>query len=181
MVDPRDPLIRRATVADAVAIAGVHARSWQAAYVDLLPQEVIDDMLAGTNRRIERLRGQLSAPSAVRIWVADQAGKVAGFAIVGPPMDPAVPLGTGEVHAIYLAPEAWDRGIGRALFSRAVQDLEDTGSERAILWVLTSNARARRFYEAAGWQADGATKVEERPGGSMDEVRYWRPLGDADS
>jgi ribosomal protein S18 acetylase RimI-like enzyme len=173
-------VIRHATVDDAEAIADVHARSWQVAYVDLLPAAMIDEMVAGTARRVIRLRGQISGPSPVKVWVADQGRVIVGFALIGPTTEPDLPVGTGEVYAIYLAAEAWDQGIGRALMARAVHDLEDMGFARAVLWVLTSNMRARRFYEAAGWRPDGATKVEERAGGSMDEVRYGRTLRGGD-
>ncbi|WP_430787700.1 hypothetical protein [Actinoplanes sp. G11-F43] len=44
----------------------------------------------------------------------------------------------------------------------------------AILWVLESNARARRFYEAAGWVPDGAVKVDSSRGFPMREVRCRR-------
>ena len=175
------PTIRRATADDAEAIADVHARSWQAAYVDLLPASTIAEMVAGSARRVVRLRGQLEGPSPVRIWVADQGGTIVGFALIGPTTEPDVPEDAGEVFAIYLAAEAWDQGIGRALMARAVEDLEEAGFARAILWVLTSNDRARRFYEAAGWRPDGATKVEERVGGSMPEVRYSRTLRGSDT
>ncbi len=40
-------IIRRATPDDAKAIADVHGRSWQAAYRGLLPDEVIEQMVAG--------------------------------------------------------------------------------------------------------------------------------------
>ncbi|HEU5369692.1 MAG TPA: GNAT family N-acetyltransferase, partial [Ktedonobacterales bacterium] len=83
----------------------------------------------------------------------------------------APPL-TGEVRAIYLAQAAAGKGIGRALFAHAVADLRARGYQRATLWVLESNARARRFYEVAGWRPDGARKTEERPGALLREVRY---------
>jgi hypothetical protein len=38
--------------------------------------------------------------------------------------------------------------------------------------VLEINARARRFYEIAGWWADGTTKTEQRSGVELREVRY---------
>jgi RimJ/RimL family protein N-acetyltransferase len=41
-----------------------------------------------------------------------------------------------------------------------------------VLWVLPGNARARRFYERAGWAADGTEKTSEAFGVSFDEVRY---------
>jgi hypothetical protein len=39
------------------------------------------------------------------------------------------------------------------------------------------NERARRFYESAGWRADG-TAVEDTTGGaSLNKLRYRRPIG----
>jgi len=83
---------------------------------------------------------------------------------------------TGEVSLIYLEPQAVGKGIGRALFARAVTDLQQRGYAQAILWVLETNARARQFYEAAGWTADGASKTEEWPGLVLREVRYRKAL-----
>jgi RimJ/RimL family protein N-acetyltransferase len=42
----------------------------------------------------------------------------------------------------------------------------------AVLWVLEDNPRTRRFYELAGWRADGAVKDEEWLGKPVREVRY---------
>jgi hypothetical protein len=42
--------------------------------------------------------------------------------------------------------------------------------------VLDSNARARRFYEAAGFSPDGGVKVDATRGFPLTEVRYRRPL-----
>ena len=67
--------------------------------------------------------------------------------------------GVGEVYAIYLEPAMIGRGLGRALLRHAVGQLRASGFEQAILWVLESNARGRRFCEAVGWCADGAVKV----------------------
>lgn len=44
------------------------------------------------------------------------------------------------------------------------------------LWVLKHNARARRFYERAGFAPDGAEEAEEIAGARVPEVRYARPL-----
>jgi GNAT superfamily N-acetyltransferase len=87
--------------------------------------------------------------------------------------DDAAPLGgAAEVLALYLDPEAVSKGVGGALLSHAVADFRQRGFRRATLWVLESNERARRFYEAAGWTPDGARKSEERPGFLLHEVRY---------
>lgn len=54
----------------------------------------------------------------------------------------------------------------------AVDSLRALGMRGAILWVLESNARARRFYERAGWRPDGGTKIESRGEIELHEVRY---------
>jgi hypothetical protein len=40
------------------------------------------------------------------------------------------------------------------------------------LWVLVDNTLGRRFYEAMGFRPDGAIKSEDRPGFTLEEVRY---------
>jgi ribosomal protein S18 acetylase RimI-like enzyme len=71
-----------------------------------------------------------------------------------------------ELYAIYLDQAVVGRGIGRALLAQALADLRRRGYQSAMLWVLATNARARRFYEAAGWRADGVTRTEHHPSGS---------------
>ena len=108
-----------------------------------------------------------------RAFAAERDGEVVGFVNVGPanpPVDPAI----GELHAIYLHPKAWDQGIGRALFLQGEEALRALGYRAAILWVLGTNRRAREFYEAAGWHADGETKAEDRGTFTLHEVRYSR-------
>jgi ribosomal protein S18 acetylase RimI-like enzyme len=58
----------------------------------------------------------------------------------------------------------------------ALDRLAAAGYEQATLWVLDTNARARRFYEAAGFRADGAEKPDDRGTFTLREVRYRRPL-----
>jgi len=55
---------------------------------------------------------------------------------------------------------------------RAMATLRAVGFSTATLWVLDTNLRARRFYEAAGWVPDGATKVDDRATFTLREVRY---------
>ena len=55
------------------------------------------------------------------------------------------------------------------------------GFTSAILWVLATNDRARRFYEAGGWEREGAERTELIGGARVAEVRYRRELGTKDS
>jgi len=44
-----------------------------------------------------------------------------------------------------------------------------------VLWTLTENARARRFYARAGFAPDGATNILTALG-DVEELRYARDL-----
>ncbi len=165
--------VRRATVADAAAMARVHARSWRFTYAGLVPDAVIDRVVALEERRATRFGEMLDDPSSrTAMFVATRGGAIVGMAIWAPSEDGDATPGTADVQAIYLDPDAIGQGIGRRLFGAVVEDIRARRFATATLWVLEANERARRFYEAAGWRTDGATKDDERAGGVLREVRY---------
>jgi hypothetical protein len=53
--------------------------------------------------------------------------------------------------------------------------LGEAGYVRVVLWVLADNARARRFYDKAGFAPDGGTNILAGLGGVL-EVRYVRDI-----
>ena len=167
-------VIRQATLPDAQEIAEVQMRSWQWAYRGLIDDDYLDQLSDKLDQRIASYQAQLpNLPPQNRWWVAEQDEHIVGFVMTGLSCDSDVPPSTAEVFAIYLAQQAAGKGVGRALFAHAVDELRKQGYNQAVLWVLEGNTRARRFYEAAGWTPDGAHKTEERPGGRhLDEVRY---------
>jgi ribosomal protein S18 acetylase RimI-like enzyme len=98
-----------------------------------------------------------------------------GWISVGRSRDPDAGPGTGEVWAVYVAPEHWGRGAGRALWERGATQLSASGFADITLWVFKENRRARRFYEAAGFAPDaGHEKVTELGGASIPEIRLRR-------
>ncbi|MEX2645807.1 MAG: GNAT family N-acetyltransferase [Gaiellaceae bacterium] len=155
-------LVRAAVPEDAEAIARVHVRAWQVGYAHVFPPE----KLAGID---EAARARQWREGLESDWSALVLDDGSGFASVGPSRDVE---GEGELYAIYVSPEHWDTGRGRALMERAVEDLRAQGFEEATLWVLEDNPRARRFYEAASWRLDGATKQDEFLDTPVHEVRY---------
>ena len=137
-----------------MGIAIVHVRSWQAAYRGLIPQDYLDSLEADKRLPVwERILGEAEWPRA-GTFVAEDGGEVVGFASICPARDDdAEPASAGELAAIYLLPELWGTGLGRELLASGLSALSDAGFGEATLWVLDTNSRARRFYEAAGWLA----------------------------
>jgi GNAT superfamily N-acetyltransferase len=168
--------VRPATLADADGVGLVHVRSWQAAYRGKMPQDHLDGL--DPARRAAGWRRELAetGPSRAGLLVAepeDGKGGIVGFASRCPSRDSDTdPRVTGEVAAIYAAPDAWGTDAGRALMAAAVAELARLGYADAILWVLDSNDRARRFYSIAGWKEDGAVKTDASRGFDLSEVRY---------
>lgn len=80
----------------------------------------------------------------------------------------------GEVYALYISPDLIGQGIGRTLLGEAHAQMKDQGFETSALWVLCDNQRARRFYERADYQADGAAQDDVYDGITLTELRYQR-------
>lgn len=167
--------IRRATVADAEAIAAVHVDGWQWGYRGQLPDAVLDGLGATLERRVAFWREE-TARENVAVVVMELGGTVVGFASFGAARDADVEPGAGELYLIYLARDAAGRGMGRALHEHVLAELRGRGHRRAVLWTLETNTRARRFYEIAGWRLEGGRKTESRPGYELREVRYEMAL-----
>jgi GNAT superfamily N-acetyltransferase len=170
-----DAFVRRAVLDDAEDIGRIHVDSWQAAYAGLVP----DSLLAGLSletavgRWSERLR---SATPGRRILVAEVGGVVVAFAVVAASRGDDAAPGTGELMAIYAEPRVWSQGVGGALHDAALQQLRDLSVTSATLWVLTTNERARRFYERHGWVLGGADKEVVKDGVPLPATQYRRDM-----
>jgi len=161
--------VRLATGDDADAVETVRVRGWRAAYRHVFPPAELDALPIDGSRWRARFE---VPPPGWSTFVVDAGDGVVGFAAVGPSRDGD---GHGELYAIYVDPDAWSTGAGRSLLLRAEEQLA-RDYDTAVLWVLEDNPRARRFYEAGGWAADGAAKAEVRLGVRATEVRYRKDL-----
>ena len=161
--------VRTATEADAHAIEGIRVRAWRVAYRHVFPPADLDAMQIDASRWRERLA---DPPTGWTTLVALRDGDVVGFTTLGPSRDGAP---VGELYAIYVDPDAWSTGAGRALIE-ATEDVLAQAFDEATLWVLEDNPRARRFYESFGWAPDGGSQLFERYGVRAPEVRYRKTL-----
>jgi ribosomal protein S18 acetylase RimI-like enzyme len=143
-------VIRRATSDDASAISDLFVRTRdEMTYLPRIPDHV-RPLLGG--RFLER----------AELWVADEGGRVVGFAGVS----------GSELTHLYVDPSAQDSGVGSALLDH----VKSLCPERLELWVFQENEGARRFYERHGFElirlTDGAGNMEREP----DALYEWRPL-----
>ena len=143
----------------------MQVETWQAAYAHALPREQLESQSVE-----ERTKMWRAWPPT---FVAEVDGRIVGFVAVGASRDEGA---DGELFSIYVHPEHWGTGVGRALIEAGETRLRELGHAEALLWVLDDNPRARRFYEAAGWSADGTKRQIEVFGFQVPEARYEKKL-----
>lgn len=167
--------IRLATLDDAEAIAQVHICSWQKMYQEFIPETILD------NLSLETRTQEWSAliKQAVNVLVIEMENQLVGFASICAFRDANnTERFMGEISAIYLHPNFWRKGLGAQLCKAALSELTKLGYQEVGLWVLEANAQARSFYEALGFEATGATKLEEfyEGGALLEEMLYKKAL-----
>jgi ribosomal protein S18 acetylase RimI-like enzyme len=170
--------VRPAVEDDLAAVAEIRVRSWQAAYRGIVPQGYLDSMRPEADADRRRARFAAGSLDSRQDAVGTIAGAPAGWVAFGPYRDDDRPSsGPGEIYAIYVHPDHWGCGVGRALIRYAVRELRAAGMAPVLLWVLEQNARARRFYERAGFRPDGGRHLFEIAGVQLPELRYRHGRG----
>jgi ribosomal protein S18 acetylase RimI-like enzyme len=163
--------IRKATVDDAFGIASVHVRSWQVAYRGHMPDDFLDGL--DVEKRTNMWRELTQNPANIIFIAEDTQGNIVGFSALGPSRDSDGNPSTAEVSAIYVDPERWEKGIGRALLSASLEEVRKREFSQLTLWVLEANQRARSFYEMFGFIPDGVTKDDDHwKSFAVREIRY---------
>ena len=167
--------IRPANPSDARSIAEVNVASWRSAYRGLLPDSVLDNL--SVEDKADRMRARI-IEHTIQVLVLERNSAIIGFVTFGASRDrDADQERVGEIHAVYVEPKNWKKGHGSALVDAAIACLQEKECAEVTLWALHNNERGAKFYQAVGFEADGATKVETRADGTkLYEVRYRRSI-----
>jgi ribosomal protein S18 acetylase RimI-like enzyme len=180
-------LIRSASPADAAQVAAVMRDSWFAAYQDIISPQLIDRVTAPDGGARIRQSFRIRRWQRMIVAVQEPEPAIVGYASFGPERDvldapwphPLSAAGAdghvAELYALYVLPDWWSTGTGRALMDRSMARVSAAGYTSVTLWVLQDNDRARRFYQRAGFVPDGARHVLDQLGG-VTEIRYRRAL-----
>ncbi|MFJ5772992.1 GNAT family N-acetyltransferase [Streptomyces sp. NPDC093094] len=160
---------------DCDRVAAIRVGGWRTAYRGLMPQAYLDGLSVPEDAARHRARFA-SGDGSVLDLVAERDGEVLGWACHGPYREDEVRTADAELYAIYVDPRRYGDGIGGALLQESLRRCTAAGRPRMLLWVLKGNARARRFYERAGFRADGTEEPYEVSGVPVPELRYARDL-----
>jgi GNAT superfamily N-acetyltransferase len=120
----------------------------------------LEDLQRRASLELPEYREQLLAnPDAIylpegqiangQVIVAELNGEIAGFAaVVG-----------GELDGLFVEPDLWGGGIGRALVNAATHEARKRGLALRVI----ANPRARRFYEQCGFSVEGEVQTRFGP------------------
>jgi GNAT superfamily N-acetyltransferase len=147
-------VIRQAGLDEAPTLAAIQRDASLAALAHIFPPDRYPYPMAEVTERWE----EALADEAVSVFVADEDGTTAGVAGAR----------AEWLDGLYVLPEWWSRGVGRALHDYVLEQLRAAGSAECHLWVLEDNDRARRFYERLGWHVDGTSRVVPFPPNPID-------------
>ena len=167
-------IVREAKIEDALAIAAIHVRAWQAAYQGIVPSAWLDSLSIEQRERHWRHSLEQTTSST---WVAEDGNQILGWIHAAASRDADAELTTSEVWAIYVDPAHWREGVGRRLWREAAEYLAGAGFSEVTLWVLKENAQAIAFYETIGLTVDGSEKSISLGGTELIEIRMRRRLG----
>jgi GNAT superfamily N-acetyltransferase len=163
-------VLRTGNNRDWPAVGDLHHRSRADAYRGILSDEARAYGSGAAMGEYWSERGKWEAETH-RLTVAERDGRIIGFSYLGPSEED----GVGELCAIHVDPAEIGTGVGRELMRDALVHLAGLG-DRAVLWVLDGNDRARRFYAKAGWSPDGVTRDEVMGGDPTHQLRYSRSV-----
>lgn len=141
-------LLRKATIADANAIANVYLAS-RKKFIFFAP-------LVHTDNDIHEWVREDLLPSE-QVIVAEEKGAIVGM------MSLTIDEGVGRIRQLYILPKAVGQGIGTSMVKMAKSIL----GSRIQLYTFQENSGARRFYERHGFHAiefsDGSNNEENCP------------------
>lgn len=154
---PDDMALRPAVAADALCLSVLAMQVFLDTYATSgIRPAIAREVLSGCS--LASFEFALLDP-ATRLWVAERAGHLVGFAQVTlGAAHPLAPAGEpAELQRLYVQEWFTGRGVGRALLEQAERGAAQAGA--TVLWLThwVHNQRALRFYARRGYQDHGLT------------------------
>jgi L-amino acid N-acyltransferase YncA len=107
-------------------------------YKNIIDDEYINSLRPEdqANRMTHPKKGYLvSKKPQIAVFVAEENNQIIGWSSVGPSREKAY-QGYAELYAIYLDPDFIGRGIGKALFNKAIDHLKEYEFRKMFVDVL---------------------------------------------
>jgi GNAT superfamily N-acetyltransferase len=174
-----DVAVRVARPDDVPELGRIQVDTWRAAYQRFLPASVLAAL--DVEQAAQAWGAAVAEPPspAHHVLVATEGTTLVGFAAVGPSTEEDARPGEAEVALLLVEPRWGRRGHGSRLLAAAVDHLRQDALTRLVAWVPDGDRASAAFYQSAGWERDGMTRILEADGGTVRENRWHVALEDA--
>lgn len=161
-----DVRIRRATPADAPAIAAIynHEVEHETSTFDLVPRSAQD-----------QLDWQNAREGAFGVFVAELAGEVVGFGALSPYKERAAYRTTVE-DSVYVRRDMGRRGIGRVILAHLLDTAADGGFHAVMARITTLSVGSIGLHENLGFREVGVEREVGRKFGKWLDVCLMQVL-----
>src|SRR3954471_16457246 len=174
--------VRPAAVDDVDEIVRFQDTTWEADYTQLLPPAALEQLRTPQARQAWSTAVQ--AGPGFHVLLATEGEWTVGFCAATPAQTPEGhtpapetgerpeigPEHWAEIGALLVEPRWGRRGHGGRLLATAAHALRQTGALYGLAWVPEADPASRRFYERAGWAADGAVRALDTGASTLREV-----------
>lgn len=147
-------------------VSKIYESSWKYAYKGIIPQDYLDSIPTGQWANCIHKTGMNSL-------VLIERGRMIGTAGFCKSRWEEY-SDYGEVVSIYFLPDYIAKGYGRLLLNKCIEELNQCGFRKVLLWVLEDNYRARKFYERNGFIDSGVFMDDNIGGKDVREVLYLK-------
>lgn len=145
-------------------ISNIYEQSWKYAYKGIIPQEYLDSIPSG------QWCGAIDNPDRHTLIMLDRDKIIGTSSYCKSRFDDYNDW--GEIISIYFLPEYIDKGYGKQLLEKAVEELKAMGFKTIFLWVLEDNHRARNFYKRFGFKYSSEYLENNIGGKQLRELQY---------
>ena len=146
LLEPKDDYtIRKNLLKDQAQMARIKVDGWKNAYDSIISQAYLKSL--NYEEQTERYEASFDEYKDL-VWVAVKEEEVLGYACFNP--IPNVDQFESELVSLYIKPTEIGKGIGTALLLETKKHLASLGRKNMIVWCLSDNEPAIKFYEKMG-------------------------------
>jgi GNAT superfamily N-acetyltransferase len=161
-----DVSVRVARPDDAAAVGMVQVQTWQQAYAEILPADVLASLTAEVAG--QSWREAIASPPTARhrVLVAFEQSWLVGFVALAP----AEQEGVVEIGPLLVEPRWGRRGHGSRLLAAAVDHAVADGMTTAHAWLPERDNASQALMREAGWAPDGTVRGLDTGSGEIREI-----------
>ncbi|MCI9178139.1 MAG: aminotransferase class I/II-fold pyridoxal phosphate-dependent enzyme [Clostridia bacterium] len=146
LLEPKDHYeIRKNRYEDQAQMARIKVDGWKNAYDSIISSTYLNSL--NYEEQTKRYEASFSEYKDL-VFVAVDGEEVLGYSCFNP--TPNVDLFESELVSLYIKPNQIGKGIGTSLFLETCKELASLGKKNMIVWCLSDNEPAIKFYERLG-------------------------------